>query len=448
MQSPLPWDVPRRIYSVSQVTDSIRQTLVDTFSDIWVGGEISSTKPGPSGHVYFTLKDAGAQMRCVMFSREVRLARFKPRDGMEVVLRGRIDVYAPRGDYQLIVETLEPRGLGALQAAFEQLKKKLADEGLFASERKRALPPYPRRIGIVTSPSGAVIRDLVHVLTRRFPGLHIRLFPAQVQGEGSVEQVCRGIQFFGTGKWADVLIIARGGGSAEDLWTFNEEPVARAIAASRVPVISAIGHETDFTIADFVADLRAPTPSAAAELAVRTRDEVVDRLETLDKHLAQALRYRIARWRQRLHQLESTRAAASLHRMIGRRQQWTDELENRARELVRLALAARRRKLNVLDVRLQRQDLRLRLADGRRRLEAATARLEERMQRKLDAARRRLEPMDAQLFQLSPLRVLDRGYAIVQDSAGGVVKSAAQVQPGAEIQVRLADGRVVAEVKQ
>jgi exodeoxyribonuclease VII large subunit len=366
---------------------------------------------------------------------------------MEVLLRGRIDVYAPRGDYQMIVDALEPRGIGALQVAFEQLKKKLSEEGLFESARKRKLPPYPQRIGIVTSPTGAVIRDLLQILTRRFPGLHIRLYPAQVQGEGSVEQVCRGIQHFGSGQWAEVLIVARGGGSVEDLWTFNEEAVARSIVGSRIPVVSAIGHETDFTIADFVADLRAPTPSAAAELVVNTRVQVADRLETLEKHLTQCLRYRVARARQRLHLLETARAATILHRFIGRRMQRADELETRTREIVRAALAARRRKVTVLEARLQRMDQRLRIADGKRRLQAASSRLEERLQRIMAAARRKLDPLEAHLTQLSPLRVLDRGYAIVQTPDGSVVKSAEQAPVGTRVQIRLSEGRVAAEVK-
>src|SRR6185503_5282443 len=226
-------------------------------------GEISGLKLAASGHYYFTLKERDAQVRCAAFRSSHRFWKFKPQDGMAVLARGRIDVFEARGGYQLIVEMLEPQGLGALQLAFEQLKKKLAAEGLFAPERKRALPRFPRRIGIVTSPRGAAIADMVQILSRRFPGIHIRLYPVQVQGEGSIEDVCRGIQYFSRSQWPDLVIVGRGGGSLEDLWTFNEEAVARSIAGCRMPVISAVGHETDVTIADFVADLRAPTPSAA-----------------------------------------------------------------------------------------------------------------------------------------------------------------------------------------
>ena len=248
------------------------------FSDISVAGEISGLKLAASGHYYFTLKERESQIKAVAFRSAHRFWKCKPQDGLAVVARGRIDVYEARGEYQLIVEFIEPQGLGALQLAFEQLKKKLAAEGLFAAERKRPLPRFPRRIGIVTSPRGAAIADMVQILTRRFPGLHIRLYPALVQGEGSVEEVVRGIEYFSRTKWPDVVIVGRGGGSLEDLWTFNEEAVARAIAACAVPVISAVGHETDVTIADFVADLRAPTPSAAAELVVCTREELLERI--------------------------------------------------------------------------------------------------------------------------------------------------------------------------
>src|SRR6516162_3748020 len=258
----------RRVYTVSELNAEIRAVLDAEFGDVWVSGEISGTKLATSGRYYFTLKEREAQVRCVAFRSAHRYWKMKPQDGMAVLARGRLDVYEARGEYQLLVEMLEPQGFGALQLAFEQLKKKLAAEGLFAAERKRPLPRFPRRIGIVTSPRGAVIADLVQILSRRFPGLQIRLFPAMVQGEGSVEEICRGIRYFSRVAWADVLIVGRGGGSLEDLWSFNEEAVARAIAASPVPVVSAVGHESDVTIADFVADLRAPTPSAAAELVV------------------------------------------------------------------------------------------------------------------------------------------------------------------------------------
>src|SRR6201984_939396 len=263
----------------------MRALLMEHFSDIWVAGEISGTRLPSSGHYYFTLKDEFAQIRCVCYKMTARYLKFKPQDGVAVLARGRIDLYDARGEVQLVVEAIEPQGYGALQLAFEQLKKKLEAEGLFDRARKRPLPALPERIGIVTSPTGAVIRDMLHILERRCPGRHIRLYPAQVQGEGAAEQVTAGIEYFSVSGWAEVVIVARGGGSLEDLWAFNEEGVARAIAGCAVPVISAVGHETDFTIADFVADLRAPTPSAAAEMVSATRQSVLDRLSGCESKL-------------------------------------------------------------------------------------------------------------------------------------------------------------------
>src|SRR5271154_83335 len=289
-QLALAWGPVRKTFTVAELNARIRGLLGDEFDDVWVAGEISGSKTVASGHCYFTLKDHDAQLRCVCFRQSLRYLKCKPQDGMAVLARGRIDVYEARGEYQLLVEAIEPQGHGALQFAFEQLKKKLAAEGLFDPARKRPIPKLPQRIGIVTSPAGAVVRDITEILSRRFPGLHLRIYPAQVQGEGSVEAVCRAIEYFSNSGWPQVVIVARGGGSLEDLWTFNEEPVARAIAASSVPVISAVGHETDFTIADFVADLRAPTPSAAAAMIICERREVLDRLANREERLAELMR--------------------------------------------------------------------------------------------------------------------------------------------------------------
>src|SRR5579872_3638430 len=341
----------RRVYTVSEVNAAIRGILDREFPDVWIAGEISGTKLAASGHYYFTLKERDAQLRCVCFRSTHRYLKFKPQDGIAVVARGRIDVFEARGEYQLLVEFLEPQGHGALQFAFEQLKKKLAAEGLFDAARKRPLPRFPRNIGIVTSPRGAVISDMLQILERRFPGLHIRLFPVLVQGEGSVEDVCRGIEFFSRSPWAHVVIVARGGGSLEDLWTFNEEAVARAIAACAVPVVSAIGHETDVTVADFVADLRAPTPSAAAELIVCTREELLARLGTSQRHLTQAARYRLAMSRRELDLQGIQRAITVFGRAVGRRLQRTDEQEFRLRERVRSIIQNHRRFHRQLEAR-------------------------------------------------------------------------------------------------
>jgi exodeoxyribonuclease VII large subunit len=435
----------RRVFSVNELNSAIRAVLDDEFQDVWVSGEISSLKLAQSGHYYFTLKERESQVRCVAFRSSHRYWKFKPQDGMAVLARGRIDVYEARGEYQLLVELIEPQGFGALQLAFEQLKKKLAAEGLFAAERKRALPRFPRRIGIVTSPRGAAIADLVHILTRRFPGLHIRLFPALVQGEGSAEEVCRAIEYFSRTEWPDLVIAGRGGGSLEDLWTFNEEAVARAIAACSVPVISAVGHETDVTIADYVADLRAPTPSAAAELAVPLLDDLMERIAVARTKTSQGLRYRIAMLDRRLRQQGVDRALGVLHRRIGRNQQRVDELEFRLRERIRAAIESRERERRGLETRVGRFDIRPRLAADRRRLDAATASTAERMRLLLTARFRRMEQLAAKLSQLSPLLVLQRGYAIVSQ-AGGVLTDAADASAGSRIHVRLAKGELDATV--
>jgi exodeoxyribonuclease VII large subunit len=436
----------RRIFTVSELNAAIRAVLDGEFPDIWVSGEISGVKLAASGHYYFTLKEREAQVRCVAFRSAHRYWKIKPQDGLAVLARGRLDVYEARGEYQLLVEMLEPQGFGALQLAFEQLKKQLAAEGLFAAGRKQPLPRFPRRIGIVTSPRGAVVADMLQIITRRFPGLHIRLFPALVQGEGSVEEVCRGLEYFSRNQWADLVIVGRGGGSLEDLWTFNEEAVARAIAACTVPVISAVGHETDVTIADFVADLRAPTPSAAAEMAVTTRDELLERIAAFEAKATQGLRYRLAMLERRLRQQGIERALGVLHRRIGRCQQRVDENSYRLRERLRIAIDQRERARRALDARLRRFDMRPRLAADRRRLEAAHVTALTAIRAQLVRSRRRWEQLAAKLSQLSPLRILERGYAIVSNETG-ILKEADAAPAGSRIHVRLARGELDATVQ-
>ncbi|HTT65268.1 MAG TPA: exodeoxyribonuclease VII large subunit [Bryobacteraceae bacterium] len=436
----------RRVYSVSELNAAIRATLENEFPDVWVSGEISGVKLAASGHYYFTLKEAQAQVRAVAFRSAHRYWKFKPQDGLAVLARGRIDVFEARGEYQLIVELLEPLGHGALQLAFEQLKKKLAEEGLFEPARKRALPRYPRRIGIVTSPRGAVISDMVQILSRRFPGLHVRLFPALVQGEGSVEDVCRGLDYFSRHPWAEVVIVARGGGSLEDLWTFNEEAVARAIARCAVPVVSAVGHETDVTIADFVADLRAPTPSAAAEMIVVTRQELLDRIAGQEQKLAHAIRYNLSALARRWRQQGIERPLGLLHRSLGRLSQRVDELEFRLRDLVRTLLERHARTERTLAARLHYFDLRPRFASDRRRLDQAHAAAAQSLRWQLARRRAAVEQLAAKLSQLSPLLILDRGYAIVTNQAGAIIKDSAAAPPASTIRVRLAKGRLDATV--
>ena len=421
----------------------MRGLLAEHFTDIWVAGEISGTKLPASGHFYFTLKDPSAQLRCVCYKMTARYLKFKPIDGIAVLARGRIDFYDARGDVQMIVEALQPQGYGALQLAFEQLKKKLAGQGLFDQERKRPLPALPERIGIVTSPDGAVIRDILQILERRCPGRHIRLYPVQVQGETAAGQIAAGLEYFSDSGWAEVVIIARGGGSLEDLWAFNEERVAYAIAACSVPVISAVGHETDFTIADFVADLRAPTPSAAAELVIATRQSLVDRLEAAESKLLQSMRLKLALLSRALHKTAVDQS--TLHRAIGKQMQRVDDIDYRLRDCMRAGIAAKKRALDVAAARLGQLDVRLQLSRARRRLESCEAAAMQATKLRLSGARGSLGLLDAHLAQLSPLKILDRGYAIVQKD-GKVVKSSEQAPVGSEIKVRLANGGLAATV--
>ena len=442
-QLALSWEPIRRAFTVSELTGELRGLLNEHFTDIWVSGEISGTKLPASGHYYFTLKDEEAQLRCVCYRMTARYLKFKPQDGIAVLARGRLDVYDARGEVQMIVESLEPLGSGALQFAFEQLKQKLAAEGLFDLSRKRPLPPLPERIGIVTSPSGAVIRDILQILERRCPGRHIRIYPAQVQGEGAAVQIAAGVDYFSRSGWPEVVILARGGGSLEDLWAFNEETVARAIVACSAPVISAVGHETDFTIADFVADLRAPTPSAAAEMVIATRQSLVERMDAAQAKLRQATRLTLALAARQFHAVEFD--PARLHRNLGRRMQRVDELDYRLRDGVRAVLERRKRASESIAARLARLDVRLRVADARRRLEGCETKLRQTMRLIMSHARTGLAPLEAHLIQLSPLKILERGYAIVERE-GKLVKSPTDAPVGSDLRVRLARGELGAKV--
>jgi exodeoxyribonuclease VII large subunit len=428
----------RKILSLRELSDAIRGALERGFTNIWVSGEISGTKLVPSGHCYFTLKDSEAQIRCVCWKLSYWRLRFKPKDGIQVLVRGRVDIYEQRSEYQFVVESIEPRGHGALQLAFDELKKRLQLEGLFDSSRKRVLPKYPSRVGIVTSPQGAVIRDFVEILSRRSPGIHIRLFPARVQGAGSVEDVCRGLEYFGR-DWAHVVVVARGGGSLEDLWTFNEEVVARAIAACPIPVVSAIGHETDVTIADFVADLRAPTPSAAAELICGTSAERLSRIEGLRARVVQLARFRIATLARRLHEQAIDRASASLHRNLARRTQRLDDIDERLRDSARRSVSARGRMVRALEEKLRYFDLRPRFRRDRERMNSAASRLQELARAAIAQRQRRFAALEAKLTQLNPRLVLSRGYAIVLKDDGSIVREAANAAQGAEVKLVFAN---------
>ena len=436
----------RRVFSLRELSDGIRGALESKYSNIWVAGEISGAKLAPSGHCYFTLKDSDAQIKCVCWKLSYMRLKFKPKDGIQVLVRGRVDIYEQRSEYQFVTETIEPQGHGALQLAFEQLRARLREEGLFDEARKRPLPRFPQRIGIVTSPKGAVIRDFIEVLSRRFPGVHIRLFPAQVQGIGSAEDVCRGLAYFSASEWAQVVIVARGGGSLEDLWTFNEEAVARAIAACLIPVVSAVGHESDVTIADFVADLRAPTPSAAAAMIICERKEVLDRLGNREARLAELMRYRFAVLSRRLHEQAAGRAASVLHRGLARRMQRVDDNTARLHVALRSQLAARDRKRRQLEERLRHFDPRPRLARSRDRLNSLAFRAQASIRACLVGSHRRIENAETKLGQLNPRLVLTRGYAIVLDETGVIVRNAAAAPAGSNVKILFAEDAVKARV--
>jgi exodeoxyribonuclease VII large subunit len=440
--------MPRRtIWSVTDLTARIRDLLAGEFTDVFVEGEVSNAHAAQSGHLYFTLKDNHAQIRCVCFRAQLARLKFRPEDGLHVTVRGSISVYESRGEYQFYVEHVEPVGLGALQLAFEQLKKRLDGEGLFDPERKKPLPALPRCVGLVTSPRGAAVRDIVHILQRRFPNLHIVLYPVRVQGEGAAGEIVQAIRYFDRKQLADVLILARGGGSIEDLWAFNEEPVARAIVACTIPIIAGIGHETDFTIADFAADIRASTPSAAAEMVVRTRQEFDGHLCDLQDKIGQLLRYRMLQARGKLAELDLHRAARRLEDALRRRRQHTDDLAAELGSALRGRLQALERRFEIAMSQLASVDFRARLRAAAVRLDRRTAELGMRVGRVLAAKSQFLEKLLVQLQERSPLRLLERGYAICYDAAGNVVKASDQVALGERIRVQLARGRLGAEVK-
>src|SRR5262250_578572 len=365
----------RRVWKVRDLVAAVRTHIEREYSDAWVEGEISNFRAPESGHLYFTLKDGDAQIRVVMFRSSARLLRFRPADGLQVVVRGRITIYEERGELQIAAEYIEPKGAGSLQLAFEQLKAKLEAEGLFAAERKKPIPSLPSRIGIVTSVQGAALRDVLNILQRRHHSVNVLIFPAQVQGDAASFEVAAGVRFFSQQKIVEVIIVARGGGSAEDLAPFNNEGLARAVANSRIPVISAVGHETDFTIIDFVSDLRAPTPSAAAELVIRSRQEIENASEALRERLARAMRYRLLMARQSWAELAQHGGFARIMDSLGRRQQRLDELAYRLEIAVRRLLEQHRRRWEFAAAAVRHYDVRQRLAAMHKQLEGRTVAL-------------------------------------------------------------------------
>ncbi|HEX9544971.1 MAG TPA: exodeoxyribonuclease VII large subunit [Pyrinomonadaceae bacterium] len=446
-------ETERRPLTVSELTAAVRTALEARFGSVWVEGEISNFKAHSSGHWYFTLKDEAAQLRAKCFRSANTRIRFRPADGLHVRARGRLSVYAPRGEYEMVVESLDPIGAGALRIAFEQLRDRLQAEGLFAKELKRPLPVFPRRVGIVTSPTGAAIRDILNVISRRTRTVHVLVSPARVQGETAGPDIVRAIRLINqhheralregrNGDLVDVLIIGRGGGSSEDLWAFNQEEVARAIRKSVIPVISAVGHETDFTIADFVADVRAPTPSAAAEIVAAHEDQICSSLERLGRQLARLTRFRIVDARAKVQEQALSQVfdevRARLRDARANTSSATHELQTLITRMVRNAQS----RTNAVTQKLSPARLQTRVVNAQARFETASSGCSAAMEMQLQQARERLGLAAASLDALSPLAVLQRGYAIAQDKSGALLRDAKSVAVGDEVRVRLVKGRL------
>ena len=438
----------RRVLSVTDLTIRVRDLLETEFFEVWVEGELSNCRTWNTGHLYFTLKDESSQVRGVIFRSALRYLKFKPGDGVRVVARGKISVYEPKGEYQLVCEHMEPQGLGALQLAFDQLKKRLQVEGLFDRDRKRPLPALPRKIGVVTSLDGAAIRDIINVLRRRYANAHLVIRPTRVQGEGAAADVAGAVRAIVRVPGVDVVIVGRGGGSIEDLWAFNEEPVARAIARSPVPIISAVGHETDFTIADFVADLRAPTPSAAAELVVAAKDDFCGRIDRLHDRLRSSARSRIQALSRRVHVATGRPAFAGFPGRLALRGRHVAELSHALARTARSRLAIRERRLQLLQRQLDVYGVGARLAAVRTRLVSADGRLARAITRRRDRTAAQLAACAGRLESLSPLAVLGRGYAVAWNADKTVVlRDGSAVRTGDRVRVTLSKGELDCEVR-
>lgn len=436
---------PQRILTVSELTAFVRTSLEESFPDLWIEGEVSNIRTPASGHLYFTLKDETSQIKAVLFKSGAQRLRFALKEGLCVIVRGRLTVYEPRGEYQAVLEYLEPKGLGALQVALEQLKDKLAREGLFDPARKRPLPFLPGRVGLVTSLSGAAIRDMLVVLKRRCPSLHVVICPVPVQGEGAAPQIAEAIRTLGRSGLVDVMIVGRGGGSLEDLWCFNEEAVVRAIAESKVPVISAVGHETDYTLADFAADVRAPTPSAAAEAVTPVLADLTREFEVLRNRSDRAMRVRLSLIRQRAEEFDEALTSRILP--IQHHAQRLDELTSRLAWTLRKSLSACRHQILAC-----RHDLGLESPGARVRgalvlVQQLLKRGEERMRGLLAFRRQAARSLLIAMDSLSPLAVLARGYSIVQTVADGrVIRKAEEMSLGEQVRARLAEGQLLCTV--
>jgi exodeoxyribonuclease VII large subunit len=442
----------RRIWPVNELVTRVRESVEQAYGDVWVEGETSNCRPAPSGHLYFTLKDAGAQLPVVLFRRQAQLLRFRPEDGLHVLVRGKVSVYEQRGQMQLVAETMEPVGAGSLQLAFEQLKERLKNEGLFDAARKRPLPAFPRTAGIITSPTGAVIRDFLHIVGRRHSGLNVLLYPVSVQGESAPAEIEAAIADLnaapgGGPGCVDLIVLARGGGSLEDLAAFNSERVARAIAASRLPVVSAVGHETDFTIADFAADLRAPTPSAAAELITEAQHKIFEHLATQAHRLERAVRFQLLQARRCFADQSIGRAEARISMLLHRRAQRLDDLTLRQESALAAQLRLRRSRLASLAAALLLHDPRQSIAQNREVLVGLRTRLDRARERMLQSSAFTLNSLQSRLHSLSPLAVLDRGYALVLAADGALVRSVTRLAPGDSVTTRLSDGAFTGRVE-
>jgi exodeoxyribonuclease VII large subunit len=436
----------KTILTVSRLTALLRGVLEENFEQVWVQGEASNLSFPSSGHIYFTLKDAGAQLRCIMFKGAAKNLKFRPADGMGLIVRGRISVYDLRGEYQLICEYMEPAGIGALQMAFTQLKQRLADEGLFDESRKRAMPAFPRRIGVVTSATGAAIHDILNVLKRRFASREVLLYPVRVQGEGSALEIARAIDDMNRLDLADVLIVGRGGGSLEDLWAFNEEVVARAVHRSRIPVISAVGHETDWTICDFVADLRVPTPSAAAELVIASSVELRNQLDALNHRLRLAMEARLAALSSRMEALR--RLLHDPTTMLGHLIQRVDNMAERLDLALENAAMLRRGHYTRLQAELMHVNPVRAIDNLRPRITLLVHHAEKLMNQRLDGSKHSFGSLAGRLEVLSPLGTLSRGYAIAEGADGKIVLDAGQLVEGDRVRLTFSRGRALCRVEE
>lgn len=436
----------RYILTVSELTREIKDILEMQFADILVEGEISNFKVPPSGHIYFTLKDDLSQIRVVLFKNQARSLRFSPEDGLHVICRGRVSLYEKRGEYQLILEEMEPKGIGALQLAFLQLKERLEREGFFDPSRKRPIPMIPQKIGIVTSPTGAVIRDMLQIIERRFKNVHLFLYPVRVQGEGAASEIARGIEYFNQQKEVEVIIVARGGGSLEDLWAFNEEEVARAIFYSQIPVVSAVGHETDYTISDFVADVRAPTPSAAAELVVKDKRDVKNTLQFLEVRLGSEVLQILQEGRTHLSHLN--KRLKDPRKRIEEGFLKVDDLSNRFLFLTSWIIKTKREKHLHLYEGLFLRNPNQKVKHLRQSISEAERRLLQNIKHSIEIWRQKLEGRMGQLDSLSPLSILQRGYSITRKIPSlEILRDSNQVKEKDRVEVRLFKGTLVCGVE-